>query len=134
MRGRPPNKPTQGMHRKRNPSAVPLRTLTAVPLLPFSPPTPSVLRSWREGLTFGRWVSGVLAQSKGRSLGLYEEQEKSEAEQRERERRDRQLGVQRLDCFGMKIPAAPVRGWWAGRAGGRVSEGSRKVSSHCRGS
>lgn len=75
-------------------------------------------------------MSGVLAQSKGRSLGLYEEREKSEAEQRERERRDRQLGVQRLDCFGMKIPASAVRGWWAGWAGGRVSEGSRRAGPH----
>ncbi len=61
-------------------------------------------------------MSGVLAQSKGRSLGLYEEREKSEAERRERERHDRQLGVQRMDCFGMHIPAAPV----GGRAGGWV--------------
>lgn len=35
--------------------------------------------SWEEALTFGKQVSGILAQSKGRSLGIYEEKERSEA-------------------------------------------------------
>ena len=73
----------------------------------------------------------MLAQSKGRSLGLYEEREKSEAEQRKREKRDRELGVQKVDCFGMHIPAAPVGGALlsdrmrmagSARPGGRFSE------------
>lgn len=35
--------------------------------------------SWDEALTFGKEVSGILAQSKGRSLGIYEAKERSEA-------------------------------------------------------
>lgn len=38
--------------------------------------------SWEEALTFGKEVSGILAQSKGRSLGIYEAKERSEASAR----------------------------------------------------
>jgi hypothetical protein len=60
--------------------------------------------SFEEGLTIGRWVSGVLAQSKGRALGIYEAKERSEAEKEARRRRDEALGVQRIDVFGMHVP------------------------------
>ena len=66
--------------------------------------------SWEESLTFGRYVSGILAQSKGRSLGLYEEHEKTDEEREERAARDAQLGVERVEVFGIRCPAAPVRG------------------------
>lgn len=46
-----------------------------------------------------------MAQSKGRSLGIYEKHERSDAEREARHRRDEAMGVQRLDVFGMKIPS-----------------------------
>jgi hypothetical protein len=77
--------------------------------------------SFQEGLTYGRWVSGILAQSKGRSLGIYEAHEKTEAEKEARRRQDEELGVHRIDTFGMHVPVVK-----AGRRGGEnfaVSEG-----------
>jgi hypothetical protein len=70
--------------------------------------------SWEEALTFGRYISGMLAQSKGRSLGIFEEHEKTEEELEERRARDAELGVERVEVFGMRCPAAPVRGLPAG--------------------
>ncbi|KAG7672457.1 hypothetical protein KSW81_001421 [Nannochloris sp. 'desiccata'] len=75
--------------------------------------------SFQEGLTYGRWVSGMLAQSKGRSLGIYEAHEKTEAEKEARKRRDEQLGVHRIDTFGMHVPVVKV----AGGENHAVSEG-----------
>ena len=66
--------------------------------------------SFEEGLTFGRWVSGVLAQSKGRSLGIYEPHEKTEAEKEAKRRRDAAAGIRRVDVFGMHVPAMEVEG------------------------
>lgn len=49
--------------------------------------------SWDAGLTFGRLVSGWLAQSKGRSLGMYEERVEEDEEVREaKARRDANMG------------------------------------------
>jgi hypothetical protein len=64
--------------------------------------------SFQEGLTFGKWVSGTLAQSKGRSLGIYEPRELSAEEREEKRRRDEAAGVHRIDAFGMHIPAIRV--------------------------
>jgi hypothetical protein len=64
--------------------------------------------SFQEGLTYGRYVSGMLAQSKGRSLGIYEAHEKTEAEKKARKRRDEQLGVHRIDTFGLQVPVVHV--------------------------
>lgn len=61
--------------------------------------------SWQEALTFGRVVAGWLAQSKGRRLGIFEEREADEEERGERRGREEQMGVQRLEVFGMKVPA-----------------------------
>ncbi len=83
--------------------------------------------SFQEGLTYGRWVSGVLAQSKGRSLGIYEPHEKTDAEKEARKRRDEQLGVHRVNTFGMHVPVVTVKNNRGGRRGGElnyaVSEG-----------
>ena len=66
--------------------------------------------SFEEGLTFGRWVSGTLAQSKGRSLGIFEAKEVSEEEKAAKRRRDEALGVRRLDVFGMHVPSVECDG------------------------
>ena len=66
--------------------------------------------TFEEGLTLGRWISGVLAQSKGRSLGIFEPHEKTEAEKEARRRRDEQLGVHRIDTFGMHVPVVEKSG------------------------
>lgn len=58
-----------------------------------------------EGLSFGRWIAGTLAQSKGRSLGIYEPREKSAAEMQQRQKRDLAMGVRHVDVFGMHVPA-----------------------------
>ena len=65
--------------------------------------------SFEEGLTFGRWISGTLAQTKGRSLGIYKETEHSKEEVERRKRKDEALGVQRIPCFGMKIPTIELK-------------------------
>lgn len=76
--------------------------------------------SYEEGLTFGRWISGVMAQSKGRSLGIYEAHEKTEAEKEAKRQRDAALGVQRIDAFGMHIPALKVDGKMFAASEGKV--------------
>ncbi|EFN57989.1 hypothetical protein CHLNCDRAFT_142148 [Chlorella variabilis] len=66
--------------------------------------------SWEEGLTFGRYIAGVLAHSKGKALGLYEDREVSEEEREDRRRREEEAGVERVRVFGMKCPALLVDG------------------------
>jgi hypothetical protein len=75
--------------------------------------------SFEEGLTFGKWVSGTLAQSKGRRLGIFEARERSEAERAARRRRDEAAGVQRVEAFGMRIPAIRERGEWHAASEGK---------------
>lgn len=66
--------------------------------------------SFDEGLTFGKLVAGWFAQSKGRALGTYERKEEpSEQKRQARERRDRELGVEHVDCFGLHCLALRVR-------------------------
>ena len=60
-------------------------------------------------LTFGKYISGMLAQSKGRSIGIYEDDSKSEEEKSEAKRNEEQAGVQRVDVFGMFVKAVKVR-------------------------
>lgn len=57
-----------------------------------------------EGLTFGRWVAGVLAQSKGRSLGIYTPKEKTDEMVKAQQRKEVEMGVHRVEAFGMHIP------------------------------
>jgi hypothetical protein len=64
-----------------------------------------------EASTYGKWVAGVLAQSKGRSLGIYEKKELSEEERAAKKRRDEELGVHHVDAFAnMRIPVVDVDG------------------------
>jgi hypothetical protein len=60
--------------------------------------------TFEEGLTFGRWVAGVLAQSKGRSLGIYSPKEKTDEMVKARQRKEVEMGVHRVEAFGMQIP------------------------------
>lgn len=75
--------------------------------------------TFEEGLTFGRWVSGTLAQSKGRSLGIYEPHDLTPEEREARRRRDEAAGVHRVDAFGMHIPAIQVGQRSYAASGGR---------------
>ncbi|PSC71360.1 arsenite methyltransferase isoform B [Micractinium conductrix] len=77
--------------------------------------------SFDEGLTFGKTVSGWLAQSKGRKLGIFEKKEKDEEEREERRAAEAAAGVERVNVFGMKVPVVPgppgERYAWSGSAG-----------------
>lgn len=59
-------------------------------------------------LTFGKYISGMLAQSKGRSIGIYEDGSKSEEEKAEAQKKEEEAGVQRVDVFGMTVKAVKV--------------------------
>lgn len=74
--------------------------------------------SWEEALTFGKQVSGILAQSKGRSLGIYEEKERSEEEADAHMAKETAAGVQRVDVFGMRLKAVTQDGQRLAYSGG----------------
>ncbi|KAL4443634.1 hypothetical protein ABPG75_011371 [Micractinium tetrahymenae] len=74
--------------------------------------------SWEEAVTFGKEVSGILAQSKGRSLGIYEQKERSEEEEAERAAEEAEAGVQRVDVFGMRLKAVTQGGQRLAYSGG----------------
>jgi len=64
-----------------------------------------------EAATYGKWVAGTLAQSKGRALGIYERKELTEEEREAFRRRDERLGVRRIEAFGsMRIPVVEHNG------------------------
>lgn len=66
--------------------------------------------SFEEGLSYGKWISGVYAQKKGQSLGIYEAKEKTEQEIESRKLRDKKLGVAMVDVFGTHIPTLVKNG------------------------
>jgi hypothetical protein len=55
------------------------------------------------GLSFGKAIAGICAQSKGRRIGVYEEREKDEAEVQEKREKEKAMGLERVDVFGMKV-------------------------------
>lgn len=55
------------------------------------------------GLTFGKAIAGILAHSKGKSIGIYEDKNKSEAEIQEKREQEEEMGVERVSVFGMKV-------------------------------
>ncbi|CAL8465115.1 g4650 [Coccomyxa elongata] len=57
------------------------------------------------GLTFGKTISGILAHSKGKSIGIYEDRGKTDEEIQEKKEKEDTMGVERVDVFGMKIKA-----------------------------
>lgn len=84
--------------------------------------------SFQEGLSFGREISGLLAQSKGRALGIYEAKQ-AEEERAERRRKEAQ-GVHKVEVFGMKLPAImePETGEWrAAPQGKKVDPGATQA-------
>lgn len=56
--------------------------------------------SYEEGLSFGKAVSGILAHSKGRRLGVYEDKDQQD---RKRKRKQQQKEKEKFDVFGMRI-------------------------------
>lgn len=56
--------------------------------------------SFEEGLSFGKAVSGILAHSKGRRLGIYEDKDQQD---RKRKRKQQQKEKEKFDVFGMRI-------------------------------
>jgi hypothetical protein len=59
----------------------------------------------QEALTYARWVSGIMAHSKGTSLGLFEDKEVDEEEKEEKKLKREEMGVQKVEIFNIKIPA-----------------------------
>ncbi|KAK9866603.1 hypothetical protein WJX84_007657 [Apatococcus fuscideae] len=59
-------------------------------------------------LTFGKYISGMLAQSKGRAIGIYEDKGQSEEEKAETKRQEEAAGVEHVDVFGMSVKAIKV--------------------------
>lgn len=59
-----------------------------------------------EAYTYGRWISGLFAQSKGRSLGIFEPKEEPTVQERaSKRRRDESMGVSHVQVFQhVKIP------------------------------
>ena len=52
----------------------------------------------------------MLAQSKGRALGIFEPTEPSKEERAERHRKEERAGVQRAEVFGMRLPCLHAGG------------------------
>lgn len=60
------------------------------------------------GLTFGKAISGMLAQSKGRSIGVFDKKDTDDAAKLEREEEEHRQGIAKHDVFGMSIKAKDV--------------------------
>jgi len=63
---------------------------------------------YNAGLTFGKAIAGILAHSKGKSIGIYEDKDKSEAEIQEKKDKEEEMGVERVSVFGMKVHFAAL--------------------------
>ena len=68
---------------------------------PVSDPLPA-------GNTFGKAIAGILAHSKGRSIGIYEDKEKDEEGEKEKAAEEEKSGVRKVDVFNMKVRLAFV--------------------------
>ena len=68
------------------------------------------------GNTFGKAIAGILAHSKGRSIGIYEDKEKDEGAEKEKAKEEEEKGVKKVDVFGMKVclllPDEVPSVWW----------------------
>ncbi|DBA80625.1 TPA: hypothetical protein ACH3X1_007875 [Trebouxia sp. C0004] len=60
------------------------------------------------GLTFGKAISGMLAQSKGRSIGMLDKKDTDDNAKHEEEEQEHAQGIARHDVFGMSIKAKDV--------------------------
>jgi hypothetical protein len=56
--------------------------------------------AYEEGLSFGKAISGILAHSKGRRLGVYEDKDQQD---RKRKTKQQQKEKEKFDVFGMRI-------------------------------
>jgi hypothetical protein len=70
-----------------------------------------------------------MAQSKGRSLGIFEPHEKTAEQraQRQRQRLYQELGIQQLDVFGLRVPAMQQDGKWRAVSEGKPIDPRRCV-------
>lgn len=59
------------------------------------------------GNTFGKAIAGILAHSKGRSIGIYEDKEKDEEAESNKAEEEQEKGVKKVDVFGMKVGVKP---------------------------
>ncbi len=48
-------------------------------------------------------TTGIMAHSRGKSLGIYEDKEKTDEQIEARKKRDEEMGVEKVDVFGMKV-------------------------------
>jgi hypothetical protein len=55
------------------------------------------------GDTFGKAIAGILAHSKGRSIGIYEDKEEDEEAGRKKAAEEEKKGVRKVDVFNMKV-------------------------------
>ncbi len=60
-------------------------------------------RACRAGNTFGKAIAGILAHSKGRSIGIYEDKERDEEAESKKAKEEEESGVKKVDVFGMKV-------------------------------
>ncbi|KAJ3089635.1 hypothetical protein HK102_005885 [Quaeritorhiza haematococci] len=61
--------------------------------------------AYPSALTFGRAISALFAQAKGRSIGVFEKREKTEEERRARQAEEEAAGVHKLHVFGRDLKA-----------------------------
>ena len=55
------------------------------------------------GDTFGKAIAGILAHSKGRSIGVYEDKEKDDEAEKKKAAEEEKKGVRKADVFNMKV-------------------------------
>lgn len=60
------------------------------------------------GMTFGKAISGMLAQSKGRSIGVFDKKDTDDGVKQEKEEQEHEQGIAKHDVFGMSIKAKDV--------------------------
>ena len=63
------------------------------------------------GNTFGKAIAGILAHSKGRSIGIYEDKEKDEEAESNKAEEEQEKGVKKVDVFGMKVVGLMPGAW-----------------------
>ena len=88
---------------RASPRQLPAHTIACpgcfIDFFPVTDPLPA-------GNTFGKAIAGILAHSKGRSIGIYEDKEKDEEGEKEKAAEEEKKGVKKVDVFNMKVGLA----------------------------
>lgn len=116
-----PYKPSKKIVQKTPPSVVQEVNISRAPVLTLWVALVAERQGFTsdEAYTYAKWVTATLAQSKGRSLGIYEHKEVTEEERAARRHRDEQLGVTYVEAFGnIKIPVILKNGKRLAASGG----------------